>query len=209
MKRVFRLAGVVKLRPPIAEENASILLAVYAAVHEAIFLQGVTLPLFPNLQILLCKFGIAFGQVLPNMWRLLMALNSLWPLSVCEGPIVAKVLHFYKLVYVRHQGCNWQVNLSRRQGAPKLIENLKDFMSAWRGTFCVTTAGWEYQVGLNEGALSFRIKSEFQPIQGCCRSLLPKVGGFCLYSALRYTLTREEECCVARIKSHWRKSQSA
>lgn len=167
LKRVYRLPGVVKLRPPTVDEKASILPAGFAAVHEAIFRQGVTLPLVPNLQILVCEFGLAFGQICPNMWRLMLAMNSLWRLSGCEGPTVAEVLHFYELVYVKRQGCRGQVNLSRRQGAPKLIENLRDSMSYWRGTFCVATAGWEYQAESNEGEPTFRIKSEFQPIRGC------------------------------------------
>ncbi|XP_061998843.1 uncharacterized protein LOC133716123 [Rosa rugosa] len=165
LKLVFSLPGVVKLRPPLKDERASILPAGHAAVHEAIFRQGVTFPLLPNLQILVCEFGLAFGQICPNMWRLLMALNSLWLLSGSEGPTVAEVLHFYELVYVKRHGCSGQVNLSRRQGASKLIENLKDSMSPWRVTLCVTIAGWEYQAGWNEGESTFKIKSEFQPIR--------------------------------------------
>jgi hypothetical protein len=166
LKRMFRLPGSVKLRPPTADEKASILPEGFAAVHEAIFRQGVTLPLVPNLQILVCEFGLAFGQICPNMWRLMLALNSLWRLSGCEGPTVAEVLHFYELVYVKRRGCQGCVNLSRRQGAPKLIENLRDSMSHWRGTFCVATDGWEYQAGSNDEVPTFRIKSEFQPIRG-------------------------------------------
>ncbi|XP_040367248.1 uncharacterized protein LOC112177351 [Rosa chinensis] len=188
LKQAFHLPGSVKLRPPTADEKASILPTGCAAVHEAIFRQGVTLPLVPNLQILVCEFGLAFGQICPNMWRLMLAMNSLWRLSGCEGPTVAEVLHFYELVYVKRQGCHGQVNLSRRQGAPKLIENLRDSMSYWRGTFCVATDGWEYHARSNEEGPSFRIKSEFQPIR----------------AGLRYTLTRAEECRVARIRGCWR-----
>ncbi|XP_040361526.1 uncharacterized protein LOC121049099 isoform X2 [Rosa chinensis] len=188
IKRMFRLPGAVKLRPPTVDEKASILRPGFAAVHEAIFRQGVTLPLVPSLQILVCEFGLAFGQVCPNMWRLMLAMTSLWRLSGCEGPTVAEVLHFYELTYVKRQGCGGQVNLSRRQGAPKLIENLRDSMSYWRDTFCVATTGWEYQAESNDGEPAFRIKSEFQPIRG--------VG-------LRYNLTREEECRVARIQGCW------
>jgi hypothetical protein len=166
MKKTFRLPGSVKLRPPTVDEKASILPEGAAAVHEAIFRQGVTLPLVPNLQILVCEFGLAFGQICPNMWRLLLAMNSLWRLSGCDGPTVAEVLHFFELTYVKRQGCRGQVNLSRRQGAPKLIENLRDSMSYWRGSFCVATEGWEYQAVGNEGGPAFRIKSEFQPIRG-------------------------------------------
>ncbi|XP_040361885.1 uncharacterized protein LOC121049262 [Rosa chinensis] len=168
--------------------TASILRPGFAAVHEAIFRQGVTLPLVPSLQILVYEFGLAFGQVCPNMWRLMLAMTSLWRLSGCEGPTVAEVLHFYELTYVKRQGCGGQVNLSRRQGAPKLIENLRDSMSYWRDTFCVATTGWEYQAESNDKEPAFRIKSEFQPI---------RVG-------LRYNLTREEECRVARIQGCWR-----
>ncbi|XP_040374764.1 uncharacterized protein LOC121052888 [Rosa chinensis] len=188
IKRMFRLPGAVKLRPPTVDEKASILRRGFAAVHEAIFRQGVTLPLVPSLQILVCEFGLAFGQVCPNMWRLMLAMTSLWRLSGCEGPTVAEVLHFYELTYVKRQGCGGQVNLSRRQGAPKLIENLRDSMSYWRDTFCVATTGWEYQAESNDGEPAFRIKSEFQPI---------RVG-------LRYNLTREEECRVARVQGCWR-----
>ncbi|PRQ55029.1 hypothetical protein RchiOBHm_Chr1g0320121 [Rosa chinensis] len=187
MKRVFHLPGVVKLRPPLKDERSSFLPAGHAAVHEAIFCQGITFPLLPNLQILICELGLSFGQICPNMWRLLMALNSLWPLSGCEGPTVAEILYFYELVYVKRQGCSGQVNLSRRQGAPKLIENLKDSMSSWRGTYCVATAGWEYQAGANEGWPTFRIKSEFQPIR----------------ARMRYNLTSAEECRIARIRGCW------
>ncbi|XP_040375243.1 uncharacterized protein LOC121053011 isoform X2 [Rosa chinensis] len=188
IKRMFRLPGAVKLRPPTVDEKASILRPGFVAVHEAIFRQGVTLPLVPSLQILVCELGLAFGQVCPNMWRLMLAMTSLWRLSGCEGPTVAEVLHFYELTYVKRQGCGGQVNLSRRQGAPKLIENLRDSMSYWRDTFCVATTGWEYQAESNDGEQAFRIKSEFQPIRG--------VG-------LRYNLTREEECRVARIQGCW------
>ncbi|XP_040361768.1 uncharacterized protein LOC121049194 [Rosa chinensis] len=188
IKWMFRLPGAVKLRPPTVDEKASILRPGFAAVHEAIFRQGVTLPLVPSLQILVYEFGLAFGQICPNMWRLMLAMTSLWRLSGCEGPTVAEVLHFYELTYVKRQGCGGQVNLSRRQGAPKLIENLRDSMSYWRDTFCVATTGWEYQAESNDGEPAFRIKSEFQPI---------RVG-------LRYNLTREEECRVARIQGCWR-----
>ncbi|XP_061990552.1 uncharacterized protein LOC133708975 [Rosa rugosa] len=61
-------------------------------------------------------------------------------------------------------------------------------MSYWRGTFCVAMTGWEYQSGSNEGEPTFRIKSEFQPIR----------------AGLRYNLTREEECRIARIKGCWK-----
>ncbi|XP_062001968.1 uncharacterized protein LOC133719811 [Rosa rugosa] len=61
-------------------------------------------------------------------------------------------------------------------------------MSYWRGTFCVATEGWEYQARANEEGPTFRIKSEFQPIR----------------AGLRYNLTREEECRVARIRGCWR-----
>ncbi|XP_062023084.1 uncharacterized protein LOC133739350 [Rosa rugosa] len=177
VKRAFRLPGLVKLRPPLKDERLSFLPAGHAAVHEAIFCQGVTFLLLPNLQILVCEFGLTFRQICPNMWRL----------SGCEGPTVAEVLYFYKLVYVKRQGCSGQVNLTRHQGAPKLIENLKDSMSPWLGTFCVATARWEYQAGSNEEEPTFRIKSEFQPIR----------------AGLRYNLTREEECRVARIRGCW------
>ncbi|PRQ42763.1 hypothetical protein RchiOBHm_Chr3g0461191 [Rosa chinensis] len=217
LKQAFRLPGSVKLRPPTADEKASILPTGCAAVHEAIFRQGVTLPLVPNLQILVCEFGLAFGQICPNMWRLMLAMNSLWRLSGCEGPTVAEVLHFYELVYVKRQGCHGQVNLSRRQGAPKLIENLRDSMSYWRGTFCVATDGWEYHARSNEEGPSFRIKSEFQPIRGwwpvsaenVWRAYMLELVFLlttCFFCAagLRYTLTREEECRVARIRGCWR-----
>ncbi|PRQ46962.1 hypothetical protein RchiOBHm_Chr2g0094621 [Rosa chinensis] len=218
LKRMFRLPGVVNLRPPTVEEKASILPAGFAALHEEIFRQGVTFPLVPNLQILICEFGVTFGQICPNMWRLMLALNSLWRVSGCEGPTVAEVLHFYELVYVKRQGCRGQVNLSRRHGVPKLIENLRDSMSYRRGSFCVGTTGWEYQAGSNEGEPTFRIKSEFQPIRGCLWvSTEHDWRGFfffpALYSVLimtfcaaglRYNLTREEECRVARIRSCWR-----
>ncbi|PRQ38697.1 hypothetical protein RchiOBHm_Chr4g0416881 [Rosa chinensis] len=161
VKGVFRLPGVVKLRLPTANDRASILPAGHATVQESIFRQGVTFPLLPNLQILICEFGFAFRQICPNMWRLLLALNLLWRLSRCERPTVVEVLHFYELTYVRRQGCSGQVNLTRRQGASKLIENLKDSMSPWRLTYCVATSWWEYDAGVNEGAPTYRIKLEF------------------------------------------------
>ncbi|XP_040367740.1 uncharacterized protein LOC121050751 [Rosa chinensis] len=188
MKRVFKLPGVAKLRALLRNEPASSLPAGYAAVHEAVLRQGVRFPLLPNLQILLCEFDLAFGQICPNMWKLLIGLNGLWRMSGCEGSTVAEVLHFYELVYVKRKGCSGQVNLSRRTGAPRLVENPPDSMSPWRATCYFTTEGWEYDATLNKERPTHRIKSKFQPIR----------------ARLHFVLMPEEECRVARITDCWK-----
>ncbi|XP_050365505.1 uncharacterized protein LOC126792129 [Argentina anserina] len=171
----FKLPGTILARAIRRDEFGSMLPNGHALVSPSVLRLGVELPLDPRLQCLVAEFGLAFGQVSYNMWRVLLGLCSLFYLSGCSAPTAAEVLHFFKVDYNQRNGNGGTARFVRRdeRSEYQVLENWPTSEANWRKNSFVVEDGWEYgRINGVEYIPRKRIPSRFRAINSGRRLVL-------------------------------------
>ena len=93
----FQFPEHVCVRRPTNEDKACHFFPGKVCFYKAAFTCGLRLPIHPFIRELLGFFGIAFGQLIPNSWRIMVNYMEIW-LAANEDMIrVSELVHLYRL----------------------------------------------------------------------------------------------------------------
>ena len=100
----FQFPERVCVRQPTNEDKACHFFPCEVCFYKAAFTCGLRLPIHPFIMELLGFFGIAFGQLMPNSWRIVVNCMEIW-LAANEDMIrVSELIHLYRLKESKEYG---------------------------------------------------------------------------------------------------------
>ena len=100
----FQFLERVCVRRPTNEDKACHFFPGEVCFYKAAFTCGLRLPIHPFIMELLGFFGIAFGQLMPNSWRIVVNCMEIW-LAANEDMIrVSELIHLYRLKESKEYG---------------------------------------------------------------------------------------------------------
>ena len=100
----FQFPECVHVHRPTNEDRACHFFLGEVCFYEATFTCGLRLPIHPFIMELLGFFGIAPGQLMPNLWRIVVNYMEIW-LAANEDMIkVGELVHLYRLKELKEYG---------------------------------------------------------------------------------------------------------
>ena len=72
--------------------------------YEAAFSCGLRFPIHPFIMELLDHFGIAPGQIMPNLWRIVVNCMEIWLATIGDMIKVGELVHMYRLKESKEYG---------------------------------------------------------------------------------------------------------
>ena len=101
----FQFSERVKVCLPNEGEQACHFFPGEVCFYESAFVCGLRFPIHPFLMELLDHFGIAFGQLMPNLWRIVVNCMGIW-LAAMDGDMlrVDELIYLYSLKVSKEYG---------------------------------------------------------------------------------------------------------
>ena len=101
--------------------------------YEAAFLNGIRFPVHPFIMELLCCFGIAPGQLMPNSWRIVVNCIEIW-LATTDGDMIKvdKLVYLYYLNESKKHGYYELLPYERRT---RIVRDLPSLFRYWKSRF--------------------------------------------------------------------------
>ena len=101
----FQFSEWVRVRLPSKEERACNFFPGEVSFYESSFAYGLRFPVHPFLMELLDHFGIAPGQLMPNLWRIVVSYMGIW-LATMDGDMlrVDELVNLYRLKASKEYG---------------------------------------------------------------------------------------------------------
>ena len=101
----FPFPDRVRVRLPSEEERACHFFLGEVCFYEVAFLCGLRFPIHPFVMELLGHFGIAPGQLMPNLWRIVVSLMGIW-LVATDGDMIKvdELVYLYRLKASKEHG---------------------------------------------------------------------------------------------------------
>ena len=101
----FQFPKRVRVHLPQGEERAYHFSPGEVCFYEAAFLCGLRFPVHPFIMEFLCHFDIAPGQLIPNLWRIVVSCMEIWLVVTEEDMIkVDKLVYLYHLKESKEHG---------------------------------------------------------------------------------------------------------
>ena len=101
----FQFSDRVRVRLPSEEEWACHFFLGEVCFYEAVFLCGLRFPVHPFVMELLGHFGITYGQLIPNSWRIVVSIIGIWLAATDSDMIkVDKLVYLYRLKASKEHG---------------------------------------------------------------------------------------------------------
>ena len=100
----FQFPERVCVRRPNDEDRACHFFPGEICFYEAAFSCGLRFPVHPFIMELLDHFGIAFGQLMPNSWRIVVNCMEIWLATIGNMIKVGELVHMYCLKESKEYG---------------------------------------------------------------------------------------------------------
>ena len=133
----FQFPKHVRVRRPTNEDRACHFFLGEVCFYKAAFTCGLRLPVHPFIMELLGFFGITFGQLMPNSWRIVVNCTEIW-LAANEDMIkVSELIHLYRLKESKEYGYYELVPWARRA---RIVRGLPSSFRHWKSRFVFVSA---------------------------------------------------------------------
>ena len=129
----FQFSERVKVRLPSKGEQACNFFPGEVCFYESSFACGLRFPVHPFLMELLDYFGIALGQFMPNLWRIVVSFMGIW-LATMDGDMlkIDEFVYLYRLKASKEHGYYELVPLERKT---RIIKGLPSSFRYWKSRF--------------------------------------------------------------------------
>ena len=139
---MFQFLDRIKVRLPHKEERACLFLPREVCFFKAAFLCGLRFPVHPFIMELLGHFNIALGQLMPNLWRIVINCMEIW-LAATEGDMIKvdEFTYLYRLKESKEYGYYELVPWVRKA---RIVRDLPSSLKYWKSRFFVVFGNeWE------------------------------------------------------------------
>ena len=97
----FQFLEQVRVHLPSEEDRAYHFFPGEVCFYESTFVYGLRFPIHPFLMELLDRFGIALGQLMPNLWRIVVSCIGIWLAANDRDMLkVDELIYLYRLISV-------------------------------------------------------------------------------------------------------------
>ena len=129
----FQFPKWVRVRLPSKEERACNFFPGEVCFYESFFACGLRFPIHPFLMELLDHFGIASGQLMPNLWRIMVSCVGIWLTAMDEDMLrVDELVYLYHLKASKEYGYYELVPWERRT---RIVKGLPSSFRYWKSRF--------------------------------------------------------------------------